>query len=428
VPVPSIASASDGPRVRRLLVLAVVGAALWGAPGAFAAGWCGSGESAVDRPDATTGAQVHAIWVVPADSPDTFATGAPKMADDLASLSTWWAGQDATRAPRIDNAAFPAGTCADVSFVKLAEPGSFFVGADNAFVSIENDLETMGFGNLFKKYLVYYDGPLVEQDICGTGAGLFATGPSFAVVWLAGCPGIPTDGVAAHELLHALGALPPASGAPNVCPGDDAHPCDSPQDVLYPYASGAPLAQLILDVNHDDYYAHSGSWVDVQDSAWLHLSAAPVVPLALQIAGAGAVTSVVPGLDCASSCTTQWDGGTETALLAQAASGKRFVGWAGSCAGRGDCDVALGAPVSVTATFGPARVPVAVGKTGKGTVTCTPKCGKTFAGGSRMTLRAVPAKGWKFASWTGDCAKVRVVTCRPRTDFHVSTRAIFRRR
>ena len=93
-PVPSTVSGSGGPRVRRLLVLAIVGAALWGAPGAFAAGWCGAGESTVDRPDATTGAQIHAIWVVPADSPDTFATGAPKMADDLASLSTWWVGQD----------------------------------------------------------------------------------------------------------------------------------------------------------------------------------------------------------------------------------------------------------------------------------------------------------------------------------------------
>ena len=238
--------------MRRLVVLLVAAGALWGAPGAFAAGWCGSGESAVDRPDATTGAQIHAIWVVPADSPDTFATGAPKLADDLASLSTWWVGQDPTRTPRIDDAAFPGGTCADISFVRLSEPGSFYGGADLAFNSIENDLEAMGFGNLFKKYLVYYDGPLVEQDVCGSGLGQRDSGPSFAIVWLAGCPGIPTDGVAAHELLHALGAMPPNSGAPNACPGDAGHPCDSTQDVLYPYASGAPLAQLVLDVNHDD--------------------------------------------------------------------------------------------------------------------------------------------------------------------------------
>jgi hypothetical protein len=422
--------------VRRLLVLLVVAGALWGAPGAFAAGWCGTGESAVDRPDTTTGAQVHAIWAVPADSPDTFSTGAGKLADDLTSLSTWWVGQDPTRTPRIDTAAFAAGSCADLSFVRLAEPASAFAGANNAYALVVQELETVGFANLFKKYIVYYDGPTVETDVCGTGAGDFSSGPSFAIVWLQACPDVPSDAIEAHELLHALGALP--AGAPNACTAannpvgavaDAGHPCDSNKDVLYPEATpGVPLSQLVLDFNHDDYYAHSGAWDDIQDSDWLHLLAAPLVPLALNIAGAGVVTSVVPGVACSSSCTTQWDGGTETALLAQAGHGKRFVGWTGACTGRADCTVTLAGAVSVTATFGPTRVAVAVGKVGKGTLTCIPKCGKTFAAGSRLTLHAVPAKGWRFASWTGDCAKVHAATCRPKTDFHVSARAIFRRR
>lgn len=421
--------------MRRVLVLLVVAGALWGAPGAFAAGWCGSGESAVERPDATTGPQIHVIWAVPADGADNFATGAGRIADDLASISTWWVGQDPTRAPRLDNAVFPGGTCADISFVRLPQPASSFVGAGFALDTIKNDLETTGFGNLYKKYLVYFDTPFVEQDVCGISDKNFSSGPTFSVVLLAGCPGVATDGIAAHELLHGLGALP--AGAPNACTAannplgqvpDPGHPCDSPQDVLYPVTNGAPLAQLILDVNHDDYYAHSGSWDDIQDSAWLHLLAAPAIQLVVSIAGAGEVTSVVPGVDCTSSCTTQWDGGATTALLAQPAKGKRFVGWTGACIGRADCNLTLTSAVSVNATFGPTRVPVALGKTGKGTVTCVPKCGKTFAAGSRLTLRAVPAKGWKFASWTGDCAKVRVATCRPKTDFHVSARAIFRKR
>ena len=127
---------------------------------------------------------------------------------------------------------FPAGTCADISFVHLPQPASSFIGANNSFNSIENDLESMGFGNLFKKYLVYDDGPLVETNICGTGAGAFDSGPSFAILWLASCTDIPTDATATHELLHALGALP--AGAPNACTAannplgavDDAgHPC-----------------------------------------------------------------------------------------------------------------------------------------------------------------------------------------------------------
>jgi hypothetical protein len=415
--------------------LVVACAALWGAPGAFAAGWCGSGESAADLPDATTGPQIHALWVVPADSPDTFATGAPKLADDLASISTWWVGQDPTRTPRIDNAVFPAGTCADISFVRLPQPASSFVGATNAFEEVETDLATMGFADIFKKYVVYYDGPSVETNVCGTGGGNFLAGPSFAIMWLAGCPDVPTDTITAHELLHALGALP--AGAPNACTAannplgavaDTGHPCDSPQDILYPVSSGAPLAQLVLDVNHDDYYAHSGTWDDIQDSAWLHLFAAPVIPLAVTISGGGTVASVVPGLACASSCTTQWDGGTQTALTEAPAAGRRFIGWSGACTGRDSCSLTLSSPVAVSAIFGPVRVPVALSKTGKGTITCVPRCGKTFAGGAGLTLRAVPAKGWKFASWTGDCAKVRIATCRPKTDFHVRARAIFRRR
>jgi hypothetical protein len=95
--------------VRRLLLLLIVGTALWGAPGAFAAGWCGgSSEPTADLPDATTGRQIHAIWAVPSDGPDTFATGAPKLADDLTSISNWWVGPDPTRIPRLDTAFFPA--------------------------------------------------------------------------------------------------------------------------------------------------------------------------------------------------------------------------------------------------------------------------------------------------------------------------------
>jgi hypothetical protein len=412
--------------VRRLLILAVVAGALWAAPGALAAGWCGSGESDVDRADVTTGPQIHAIWAVPADGADNFAAGAGKLADDLASVGSWWATQDPTRVPRIDNAVFPGGTCVDISFVRLALPASAFTGASTSFTQVSYELATDGFSNTHKKYLVYFDGPSVETDVCGTGGGSFSAGPSFAVVWLGGCPDVPDDGIAAHELLHALGALP--DGAPHACPDGSGHPCDSPQDVLYPYSSGAPLSQLVLDVNHDDYYAHSGSWIDIQDSAWLHLLSAPSVPLAVTIAGAGSVSSDMPGIFCATSCTTEWDAPTTVVLTGTPGPKARFVGWSGPCAGTSDCTVSLAAATSVRATFGPQRVLVRIGANGKGAVRCTPVCGKSVAGGGRLTLRAVPAKGWRFVRWTGDCATVRGPTCRPKTDFHVTARATFRKR
>src|SRR6267378_3415373 len=50
--------------------------------------------------------------------------------------------------------------------------------------------------------------------------------------------------VAAHELLHMLGALP--LGAPHACPGDDGHPCDDQRDLLWPFLLATSLDSTIL--------------------------------------------------------------------------------------------------------------------------------------------------------------------------------------
>ena len=410
--------------MRRLAALAVAGAALWLAPGALAAGWCGTGEIATDRADVTTGPQMHPIVAVPSDGADTFATVANRIADDVESMSTWWVGQDATRVPRLDLAGFPGGACLDISFVRLAEPGSAFRGGSAAFNQIVNELVRAGFSSAYKRYDVYYDGPAVQTNVCGTGAGDFTSGPAFAIVWLSGCPGVPTDGVSTHELLHAFGALP--AGAPHACPGDAFHPCDSDADVLSPFTHGQPLAEQVLDVNHDDYYAHSGTWNDIQDSAWLHHLDAPQVALAVALSGPGSVSSDLPGLACSVTCTTQWDQGTTVTLAANPGPGLRFVRWAGACTGF-VCTVTLAQAQSVTAVFGPATVPVNVTTAGRGKVTCTPVCSRSFPAGDPVTIRAVPAKGWKFARWSGGCRGTRPV-CRPSTQAAVTVRAVFRRR
>jgi len=419
--------------VRKLVVVVVAVAALWAAPGALAGAWCGSGETGNDRPDAVTGPQIHAIYVVPTDGADTFAAGADEMAADITSITTWWAGQDPTRIPRFDSAVFPSGTCADISFYRMAEPGSSFIGsATRAFALVETELATVGYDDPFKKYLVYYAGPPPEDDVCGTGAGDFGDGPAFAIVWLGACTGAPDDAVAAHELLHALGALP--AGAPNACTAaddpfgvaDSGHPCDSPLDVLYPVSSGLPLSSLYLDYNHDDYYAHSGAWPDIQDSLWMHLLGVPQFPLALTIDGAGGVFSDLPGVVCIESCTTQWDPGSKVQLTAVPATGQRFIGWSGTCVGPGTCALSLTGAASVTAHFGPSRVPFHVSIVGQGRVTCTPKCASTAAAGAPLVLRAWPARGWAFVRWTGAC-KGTTATCRPSTQSAVAVRATFKK-
>jgi hypothetical protein len=411
--------------MRRLLFLGLFVAALWLAPGAFAAGWCGSGETAVDRPDVVTGQQIHAVVVVPSDGADNFAADAGVLADDVATIDSWWQTQDPTRVPRFDQAAFGATTCLDISFVRLSDPASAFtaVGAAGGFDRIVSVLGPRS--HPYKDYLIYYDGPTVEDGVCGTGGSrAFNTAPSFAVVWLQGCPGVPFATIAAHELLHALGAVP--LEAPHTCPDDPGHVCDQVNDIMYPFTSGQSLSSLYLDFSHDDYYGHSGSWADIQDSLWLHRLDVPAEPLNVTFSGAGEVTSDVPGVDCKAACTTQWDQGASVTLIASPAAGERFIRWGGSCRGDGTCQLKLNQPATATAVFGPRRIPLRVSVAGRGTVSCTPRCTKTMFGGDPLTLRAIAAKGWRFAQWSGGCTGTRL-TCRPKTDFAVAVRATFRR-
>jgi hypothetical protein len=417
--------------MRKGLFLVVFALALWSAPGALAAGWCGgTTETAADRPDVLTGQQVHAVVAIPSDGVDTFGAESARLADDIASISTWWQGQDPTRIPRFDQAAFGPATCADISFVRLGSSGATYAaaGASGAFQRVSSELGLGGLGSMHKKYLVYYAGPSVQANVCGTGGGEFDTGRSYAIIWLQECADIPSDTVAAHELLHAFGALP--TGARHPCPvtgGGSGHPCDNPNDILYPYASGGPLSSLVLDFNHDDYYAHPDSdpWLDIQDSRWLHRLDLGQVPLAVSLTGGpGTITSDVPGVDCAATCTTQWDQGAEVRLTAVPAASDRFIRWSGSCRGNGDCVLKLSQAAAATALFGPLRIPVRLSVSGKGRIACAPACGRTVPGGEPLSLRALPTTGWKFARWSGAC-KGTLPMCRPATIYSVVARAVF---
>jgi uncharacterized protein (DUF2141 family) len=133
--------------------------------------------------------------------------------------------------------------------------------------------------------------------------------------------------------------------------------------------------------------------------------------------GSGTVTSSPAGIDCGSTCSHDYPGGTQVSLSAVATSGSTFAGWSGAgCSGTGTCTVTMNAAESVTATFNSVPPPsytlgVSRAGSGSGTVTSSPtgiSCGSTcshaYTSGTKVTLTASPASGSTFAGWSGACS------------------------
>lgn len=416
--------------------------------------WCGAGQpSAVDRkPDADLSSQrqVHVTYAIPADGADQLGTLASKIATDAGAMDAWWRGQDPTRTIRFDLFAFPG--CAakygglDLGFIRLPRAGSAYIG-DAGADRLLSDLGQLG-ALSSQKPLVYYDGPPVyDTFVCGTtfvtrSAPTTGGLAGIAFVWLRSLCGTDVGAgglnaaVGVHELIHGLGALTQA-GAPHECAApDNGHVCDSPADVLYPVASSQTrITTQTLDVGRDDYYGHSGSWFDVQDSGWLtHL---PQNLLTIGFQNTGKATGVVrvtspSAFECSQDCSLELDSGTQVILAATPAAGARFLGWRGACSGTGACSVTVDAAKSVTAMFAVAVVRLTVNVTGSGKVTSTPaavscptRCSASFQAGSTIRLKAKPARGHRFVGWTGSCRGTGV--CVLKADRDRSARATFRK-
>jgi Divergent InlB B-repeat domain len=414
---------------RLALLLSLVGTVgAWAGP-AEAAPWCGSAATQ-DRPPAVTGSFVHVVYAFPNDGADRSGEVLPVIAADVEQIESWWRGQDPIRLPRFDVTPFPCGLQPDLTVLRLPQSAGQLASGPRTSLMV-GSLGAAGLGSTFGKYLVYYDGPVLAANVCGQAGRSADSGPSYAFVYLAACAGVPPSTTAAHELLHALGALP--AGATHPCPNDDGHPCDSQQDVLYPRASGAALEQLVLDVGRDDYYGHAGSWFDLQDSLWVRKLDAQVT-LTVSVTGGGRVVSLQPGPECTATCSAEWDAGTRIILQPVAGAGRRFVHWSGACRGSGQCELSLAASAAASAFFAPARFRLAVSVAGRGVVrsspaglTCRPRCAATFTSYRGVRLQARPAKGWRFARWTGACAGTRRTCIVPMTAA-AAARATFARR
>ena len=378
-----------------------------------------------DRPPATAGRAIRMLYAFPADGVDHSAERAVAMADDLSAITSWWRSQDPSREPRFDVWESPCGATPDIGVLRLPYTSTELEPVAGRASLITDAVQNAGDGSPFTKYLVYYDGP-ADSSVCGQGNGQ-ADGTATAVVFLGACAAVPNALVAAHELLHALGAAP-LVGPPNECPSSPHHVCDSSADILYPFAPRRPLQTTTLDVGHDDYYGHSGSWFDIQDSRWLR-RVDRQVSVTVDVSGRGSVVSSVPGITCTSECTTSWDQGTFVVLEAKPAAGQRLVDWGGACAGRTGCSFDADGATTVRARFAPARVGLALSVHGRGAITapggpCAAVCRRTVTSFSSVTLRALAKAGWRFSRWQGRCTGT-TASCTVKTVGPVTAGAVF---
>lgn len=406
--------------------------------------WCGSDEVATDRVPSLEPSSpnlVRVLYAVPADGADRFFSLASGIATDATAIDAWWRGQDGARTLRFDRYPFPGCSVRfgdlDLGFVRLPRPASGYLGDPTPAVALDADLAGLS-PPATQKTIVYFDGPIRDDRICGeTDYGPTMTGGrfGFAYVYLqSGCElGPPGAGetalVAAHELIHNLGAVP--DEAPHSCPESPPHVCDSSADIMWTFLGvGETLDVVLLDVNHDDYYAHAGAWWDVQDSAWLvHL---PYRRLHVVIEGSGSLAEVPATLECPRGCDVELEDGFQVQLAPVSEPGSLFAGWTGDCGGTAPtCALTMDAPKSVTARFVQVRR-LAVSVHGRGRVTsrpagisCPGRCAGSFASGTAITLAARPVRGYRFAGWSGACRGRG--GCVVRLDRDVRVTAAFRR-
>jgi hypothetical protein len=233
--------------------------------------WCGTDVSAADRtPDPTPAFSVHVVYVIPPGAPDRFAAWAPRLAGDVAAIEAWWRTQDPARAPRFDLHSFVCSSlfgALDLSRVQLSAQVGLSFSRLRSLLGIEH-----GFRQSEKAYLVFVDGSTGQtgaERICGVADGPGRNVSGMAVVYLDACGSDDGDEVrpivAAHELLHALGAV--ESRAPHAC--QRGHVCDSLSDLMIAELLDGPLESRVLDFGRDDYYGHAGPGDDLQDSRFL---------------------------------------------------------------------------------------------------------------------------------------------------------------
>ena len=95
--------------------------------------------------------------------------------------------------------------------------------------------------------------------------------------------------------------------------------------------------------------------------------------------------------------------GAELTIIANPAEGYQFSEWGGDCTGRNPCIVTMDTDKSVTANFVPVFTFTAATDPADGG-TVLPGGVTSYVDGTKVTVLAYPAAGYRFSGWNGDCS------------------------
>ena len=278
----------------------------------------------------------------------------------------------------------------DITFFRLATSDAA-VASHGAFVreQIEQELWAAGFNQPGKISAVYYDGgstwsvaarlpraqaPTSRSSICKAPrrARQRARPTSSAIP----PPRTSSSGALLHEIVHAIGFVPPARQRHPRRPRLR-QPLRSDWAGDQPWGTDQP-AQMQLDVGHDDYYqANIPGCLDLSQSPYLDSGGASLTVTIGAAAPEPAVGS--PATTTQSTAPTAAvppdapSPAPHVTLRATPDAQSVFSGWTGACTGASPtCDITLDAAKTVQAVFStkPQRLRVTV--SGHGRVTSTP--------------------------------------------------------
>lgn len=341
---------------RRRLLVVVAAVAAVALTGAFAASDDSSGagvardRAVTDMPDDISGAQVHFLYVVPADGADGQLDTNGAMEQSVARIEQWFVTQARNQGLRIDT----YNGVPDITFVRLPHSNAQATSINPwPLWVIGEDLVAAGFNNPVKVYAAFYDG----RSTWACGGAKSPALPKLGAMYLRAqptndprpCSDAPGFGTGTdrpgyfeigllHEILHVIGFTPRC--APHAsADGYGDHVNDGPTDLMYgPDAkstSGWNWANAVLDFNHDDYYrANVPGCPDLSNSPYL----AALHTVSVTVNGPGTVTSSPAGIDCPGACTAMFQ--RSVTLTATPSTGTSFRGWTGACSGTAACDIA----------------------------------------------------------------------------------------